>query len=429
MTRRLLLSYFAVTIVVLVALEVPLGILNAHNQRQDLRSKVERDAVAVGSLSEDALEHGRLNDPALLAVVSRYSEATEGRLVILDASGRVVADSARQEGNEVERVTGITVTQPIVSKGKMLGAVRVTYPTASTDRRILGYWLALLAASALVLAAVAVVGLLLSRSLTRPLRRVEEAAGRIGDGELGARAREDDGPEEIRRLARTLNETAAKVEALVSSQQAFVADASHQLRTPLTALSLRLENLERDVAPDGRESLAAAIAEADRLAGLVSELLALARAEQDVEPAGPVDLSALASVRAEAWTPLADEHDVAIEARGATALARAGEGRVGQVLDNLLANALEASPHGGTIHITTGRRNGWIELHVTDEGPGLSGPERARAFDRFWRSGAGDGSGLGLAIAQRLVEVDEGEIELLAADGGGVDAVVRLRPG
>jgi signal transduction histidine kinase len=279
-----------------------------------------------------------------------------------------------------------------------------------------------------VLAAAAVLGLLLSRSVSGPLRRVEHAAQRIGDGELDARAPESDGPDDVRRLARTLNETAAKLETLVHSQEDFVADASHQLRTPLTALRLRLENLERDVAPPGRETLAAAVTETDRLSRLVSELLALARPQDQVEPADAVDVAALAAARAEAWGALAAERDLRIETAGPPARARAGAGRVEQVLDNLLANAVEASPPGSTIRLRSGRRDGWIELHVVDEGPGLSADARARAFDRFWHAGPGDGSGLGLAIARRLVEIDEGEIALHEASAGGVDAVVRLRP-
>ena len=432
MTRRLLLGYVVLTLVVLVALEVPLGILNAHNQRQDLHAKVERDAQAVGTLSEDTLEHHLTHDPRLQGIVVRYAEATDGRVVIRDASGRVIADSASpgRDELELERINGLSVTSPIVSGGRLLGSVHIVYPTASTNHRIYRYWLALAFVAAIVLGASAVVGVLLSRSLVRPLRRVEEAAERIGDGELDARAPEDEGPEEIKRLARTVNETAAKLEALILTQQDFVADASHELRTPLTALRLRLENLEHDVSPEGRESLAAAVNEAERLTRLVSELLALARTQREVEPAGALDLAALVEARADAWSALADERGVAIDTVGRHVRARAGAGRVEQVLDNLLANALEVSPRGATIRVATERRDGWAELHVLDEGPGLSAEEREHAFDRFWRGDAdGEGSGLGLAIARRLVEVDDGEIELRPAAVGGVDAVVRLRAG
>jgi signal transduction histidine kinase len=429
-TRRLLLSYLALTVVILASLEVPLGVLNAHNQRQDLRAKVAHDATAVAALSEDSLEHGRTNDPALRVAISRYAEATDGAVVIRDTSGRLVASSVGEDGGEAEAeyVNGIAVTAPIASRARVFGTVRITYPTGATDRRILRYWLALALAAAVVLAAAAVAGLLLSRSLSRPLRRLERAAERIGEGALDARASETDGPEEIRRLARTLNETAAKLDALVRSQQDFVSDASHQLRTPLTALRLRLENIEPNVAPEAQESLAAAVAETDRLARLVSELLALARAEDDVEPAGRIDVAALATARVDAWSALADERGVSIQTTSAPVVARGGSGRVEQVLDNLLSNALDASPRGATIQVTTARRNGWVEMHVVDEGPGLAAAARAHAFDRFWHAG-GEGSGLGLTIARRLAAADEGCVELLEADTGGIDAVVRLVPG
>jgi signal transduction histidine kinase len=232
----------------------------------------------------------------------------------------------------------------------------------------------------------------------------------------------------VRRLARTLNETAARLEALLRSQDDFVADASHQLRTPLTALRLRLENLERDVSSDGRDSLAAAVGETERLARVVSELLALARAQGRVEAATTTALAAIASARADAWSALAAEHDVRIRTSGPSLAARTAPGRIEQVLDNLLANALDVAPGGSTIDVATRKQNGWSELHVVDEGPGLTPAERVRAFDRFWQRAGGEGSGLGLAIARRLVDVDEGEIELLGSETGGVDAVVRLRP-
>jgi len=421
-TRRLLLSYVALTLGVLIALEVPLGILNAHNLRQDLRSKVQRDAVTIGSLAEDSLEHGRPVDSDVRAAVRRYAEESGAHVVVRGASGRPVVSSGAGAAH------GLLVTMPVAANGRVFGTVGITYPISSTDRRIDRDWFGLAIAAAVVLAAAALLGLVLSRSVSRPLRRVERAAQRIGDGQLDARAPETEGPDDVRRLARTLNETAAKLETLVRSQEDFVADASHQLRTPLTALRLRLENLERDVAPPGRETLAAAMTETERLSRLVSELLALARPLDQVEAAEAVDVAALAAARAEAWDALAAESDLRIETDGAPVRARAGAGRVEQVLDNLLANAVDASPPGSTIRLTSGRRNGWIELHVVDEGPGLPADARARAFDRFWHAGAGEGSGLGLAIARKLVEVDEGEIALQDGSSGGVDAVVRLRP-
>jgi signal transduction histidine kinase len=450
-TRRLLVGYLALAVVVLVSLEMPLGIRYAHNERQDLTSKVERDAVALASLSEDTLE--RKGSLAPLAGVARsYRAGTGGRIVIVDAQGRSRLDSSGAAGRSFATrpeiatalsgrvATGVRssrtlgerilyVAVPVASGGVIRGAVRITYPMSAVDRRVRDYWLILAAVAGVVLAATALVGLWLARSIVKPLVALEDAAGAIGEGALHERAPEE-GPPEIRDLARAFNETVAKLELLVRSQEEFVADAPHELRTPLTALKLRLENLEHDVGDGGRKSLAGAIVETERLGRLVEELLVLARADASAEPASVVDVSAVAAGRATAWQDVAEEHGVAVRSSGDPLRARVGPTRVAQVLDNLLANAIEASPQGAVVEISTACEDGWVELRVADEGPGLSPNDRERAFDRFWRGRTGGfGSGLGLAIVRRLVRADGGDVELRDARRGGLEAVVRLRPG
>ena len=455
MTNRLLLGYAAITVLVLVILEIPLGITYARNERQDLTTKVERDAVAMASLAQDALEG---TSPAPVRPVRRlaedYAAESDGRVVVVRLDGRAVIDTSPEfpEGRnfstrpEVAEALGgqvatgvrssetlgaslLYVAVPVASQGQILGAVRITYPTSALDSRIRRYWLVLAAIAGVVLAAAAVSGLAIARSVTRPLQDVERAAEALGRGDLAARAPAS-GPEEVRDLARVVNETAARLEALLHSQEAFVADASHQLRTPLTALRLRLENLEADVPPSGRPSLEGAVAEVERLSRLVEGLLALARSDASEETGERLDLGTLVEGRAEAWSALAEERGVRLEtSRDGSVIVRAAPARVEQVLDNLLANALEVSPEGGTIRIGTSRGREWVELHVVDEGPGLTAEERERAFDRFWRGrGSAEGSGLGLAIVKRLVAADDGRVELRAADRQGIDAVVQLHP-
>ena len=217
----------------------------------------------------------------------------------------------------------------------------------------------------------------------------------------------------------------AQLEQLLESQEAFVADASHQLRTPLTALRLRLENLEPDVSED---KLAGALKEVDRLSRLVSGLLALARADAGAAPGPPVSIGRAVEERLEAWADLAAERSLHLEAVVAEdAHVRMSQERLDQVLDNLISNALTVSPAGSSVKVSATHRGDWVELHVVDEGAGMSAADRRRAFDRFWRGIDGSGSGLGLAIVKRLVIADGGEVELLPATGGGIDAVVRLR--
>ncbi len=306
----------------------------------------------------------------------------------------------------------------------MHGAIRITYPYSAVDARILRFWLYLALIGVVVLLGAAVVGLGLARFVTRPLHRLEDAAAAVGEGKLEVRAPERDGPPEVRSLAAVFNETVAKLGRLLRSQGEFVADASHELRTPLTALRLRLESLPQSADRD------AALRETDRLRDLVDGLLSLARADSGTEASARVDASELVRDRLAAWLPLADEHGVALVAQLDGPLpVRAAPGRLTQVLDNLLSNALDASQAGGTVTMSAYAVSPWVELHLSDEGPGLTAEQRERAFDRFWRAGSGaGGSGLGLAIVRRLVAADGGEVELREAAGGGVDAVVRLRP-
>ena len=214
MNRRLLASYLALTLAVLTGLEVPLALVDAHNQRQDLTAKIQRDAFAAASLSEDVLQTtGR--SAALQRIADRYRQETGGRLVVVDRRGRSVADSqpttpternfstrpeimAALHGRTVSGTRAsetlhtrlLYVAVPVASGGVVHGAVRITYPTAALEHRIRRYRLALLGVAAVVLAAATIIGLALSRSIVRPLRALEDTAERVASGDLSARAPE-----------------------------------------------------------------------------------------------------------------------------------------------------------------------------------------------------------------------------------------------
>ena len=308
---------------------------------------------------------------------------------------------------------------PVAANGRIEGAARITYPTSAVDSRIRRYWFVLAAIAAIVIAVAVVVGLAVATFIARPLRRLEGAAAAVGAGDLTARAPEHEGPPEVRSLAAVFNETVAKLDQLLRSQEEFVADASHQLRTPLTALRLRLENLARDVASAGtrgaRRRRRGGRAARSRWSRRCSRSRAPTRA---ASPRGRSTSTSWLRERVSAWSALADERGVDLTTVGAAAApARTAEERLRQVLDNLLENALEVSPRGATITVETRSAPPWIELRIRDEGPGLEREERERAFDRFWRNRGGEGSGLGLAIVRRLVEQDGGQRR--AARGAG----------
>jgi signal transduction histidine kinase len=451
-SRRLLISYLALAIVVLALLEIPLGISYARNERHDLSTNVERDAVALASLAEDALEQRASAPPAVARLARRYQRDTGGRVVVVDAQGRALVDSESQgvgadfssrpeiaaaldgtvaTGTRHSNTLGtdlLYVAVPAASGGIVHGAVRITYPTSEVDERVRRYWLVLAAIAAVVLAVAVALAGGFARWIVRPLSRVEEAAGEVAAGNLNVRVPAT-GPPELRRLAGSFNEMVVQLGSLLHSQEQFVADASHQLRTPLTALRLRLENLARD--GDGRREgeFEAALEELERLSALVDGLLTLARADRAASTPAELDVASGLGERVDAWSALAEEQQVRLVARVEGRLhALATPGRLEQVLDNLLANALEVAPAGSDIELTAARSGPLVEIRIRDRGPGMSSEEIAHAFDRFWRGGADEaGFGLGLAIVQRLVHADGGEIELRPREGGGLEAILRLR--
>ena len=452
MGRRLLLAYLSLALVVLLALEVPLAIFYERSERRDLSLRLERDAVRIASVVSDSL---KASEPIDASRVSAYLTTAfrtrDGRVVVVDRTGESVTDTGepgaapRSFASRPEIgaalvgavATGsrfsttldaelIYVAVPVRTGGLVAGAVRITYPEAELNASVHRYWLMLGGIAMAVLAAATAVGLRFARHIARPLARLEAAAGAAGRGNLAVRAPVE-GPPEVKSLAVSFNDMVGRLQELMRSQQTFVADASHQLRTPLTALRLRIEAIDPGQSP---EQVEAALREVERLARLVTGLLALARADAAEAPPGRVDLARVVQDRCTAWSDLAAEGGVSFStALPGSLVARGTVDRISQVLDNLFENALEVAPSGSTITITGGIENEQIVMHVRDQGPGMSGPERERAFDRFWRAGSSPiGSGLGLAIVQRLVTADGGTVALLEGPGGGLEVTVHLRP-
>ena len=454
MTRRLVATYIALALVVLLALAIPLGIELARTQRRELASNVERDAFALASLAggprpaawsarrrrpcgslpahtRETRERASSSSDGMAAHSSTRRRAEPGersfasRPEIQQALRGIVAQGSRP--SRTLRQTLLYVAVPIASGGNVRGAVRLSYPTAAADARARRAWETLGAIGAVVLVIAVSLGVALARIVRRPLESLAASAMALGGGDLTVRS-EVAGPPETRAVATAFNLMAARLDDLVRAQQTFAADAAHELRTPLQALRLRLENLEGEIAPDGRRDLEAAHAEALRLARLVSGLLELARAEGAAQPDVAIELAPALTRGVERWRELGSDAGVAVALSVPPDLrVRAASDRVEQVLDNLLANAFAASQEGSTIDVAARRAGDQVELRVSDQGPGLSQEDKARAFDRFWRGReSAGGSGLGLAIVRRLVELDGGSVELSDAPGGGLEVIVRL---
>lgn len=456
MRRRLLASYLSITFFVLLALGLPLGASYANTEHRRLENDVQQDAFGFSQRAGALVDEG--GDAAarekLDIIVDQYARDVGARVVVTDADGAVVAASSRgarsastpamllaQRGIEVtdsytDPVLGDTmgVAVPVLADGKVDGAVQVEMSKAATEQRIQRNWLLLAGLGGVIALVVLLVSTLLARSVTKPLADLDRGAARLGEGDLAVRVEVPDDPPELAGLARSFNSTAERLEALVRSQQAFVADASHQLRTPLAALRLRLENLEADGGEDGSEDVERSLAEVQRLSQLVDSLLVLTRAEAARRMPEPVDLGAVIADRTDAWAALAFERGVAIDAaldpEWPSVRVRSVPGRIEQVLDNLLSNALEVAPAGSSVRIAVHREPTDARIEVCDAGPGMTAEQRARAFDRFWRGGGarrdGGGFGLGLAIVRELINADGGSVTLDEAPEGGLVARFRL---
>lgn len=322
------------------------------------------------------------------------------------------------------------VTVPVGAIGDSHGAVLIARSDSAVDHRVHQFWLVLVGIGVGVLGISVLVSRRLALWAVDPLRRLDANAVEFGRGQLHVRADTDSGPPEVVALAATFNEMADRLDELVASQLRFVADASHQLRTPLTALRLRLENLATDDEAAAITTRDAALLETSRLTRLVDGLLALARAEGRRPERQDLDLAAVVTQRFEAWAPLAAEHDIDLQLDCAGPVsAMLVRGHLDQILDNLIDNALDATPPGHGVQLRTAATSSIIEIHVVDEGRGMTADDRRRAFDPFWQGPqrhANGGTGLGLAIADQLVRANGGTIVLEPSGSGGIDATLRF---
>lgn len=452
MTRRLLAGFLGLVLLVLLGLEIPFGLVYARGELSRLSNTVERDAGMLAELAEERIEEGESAE--LPGLAADYAADTGAHVVIVDRAGTVLTDTAGPSGADLsaepdiaaalrnqptvgtvrDAATGAETryaTVPGASGTTIRGALRLSQPTATSQNRVHDIWLTLAAVGVGVLAVVALIAVGLARWILRPVRDLERATAQLADGSLTVPPATDAGPPELRHLATAFTHTAGRLQHLLRSQRAFAAEASHQLKTPLTALRIRLENFEPYLDPRAHDSLDEAIDETERLGRMIQGLLSLARLENSATTPEPSDLDTVIADRAATWEPFAAEQHVRITVTGQPAgPVWAIPGALEQILDNLLANALRVSPPATTITLATTHTAQAVELHVIDQGPGMSEADRRRAFDRFWRASDThhDGTGLGLPIVEQLTRASGGHVALDPAPGRGIDAVVRLRP-
>jgi signal transduction histidine kinase len=458
-TRRILLVLLAFTAAVLVGAVVPLALNATSHDRSSFIQATGGMVRLDAAITEARLECSP--DAPLVSLINQSREAGDGLLILggtcplqspvhnegmPPGNWSQLAYQAQQQARltpktdplqPVVQTTGswVVAAMPVATAAHvLLGTVILARSAAPLNHDIVELWVILGTIAVVAMLAAAVLAFALARWVSRPLAGLDSAAGRLADGDLAIRAVVDSGPPELRRLATTFNTMAGRLEALVHGNRAVIADVSHQLRTPLAALRLRLDLLAADTDPATGHELAGALDELARLSRLVDGLLAVARAENIVPVPTAVDVAEVAGERVVAWHPVADDRGIALEAPGvgsavgsararASVLAWVGEGHLEQVLDNLIANALDALSAGGHITVTAAVTTAGARITVADDGPGMSAEDRERAFLRFTTSNP-NGTGLGLAIVHRLVTSNGGTARLTETSGGGLTVIL-----
>ena len=434
----------------LIAFGVPLALSLRDRVDSEVRGQARNQAQLVATSASEFVEPPRVG--ILQRLADRSAESVRGRVIVTDDRGRLLADSAgtpagrsyagRPEiraalGGEGEQITRnsetlgteiLATAVPVLERGRTRGAVRITQSVDAVNRAVRTSILDVAALAAVVLALGMIAGALIAQQIARPIRRLDRAARRVADGDLDASVAVE-GSAEQRSLARTFNEMTQRVKRLLGVQQDFVADASHQLRTPLTGLRLRLEGLADRLRGDraAEVEVSAAMEEIDRLSEIVDELLILSRAGERELPGETVDLAAAARRARERWAATAAERKIEIEVGGAEpAGGWCALPDLDRSVDVLIENALLYSPAGSTIAVVHGP--GLIE--VLDRGPGLAPGEEEAVFERFSRGSAArggpKGTGLGLPIARELSRQWGGDVRLANRDGGGLRARIEL---
>jgi signal transduction histidine kinase len=394
MRRRMIVSTALIALAAVMVLGIPLGVVESRRARSEATGRLEREADAVAAAVDERVESGRrINAVALAGIVHA------GHWVVVTPHGGTPTTVGRQRpGASLAVRSGLTREARVVAHA----------PTAELDERIRHIWLLV---GSLALAGVGAAVLLASlqaRRLARPLERLARTSTQLGTGDFSARAGRAGIPE-IDEVGAALDSTAVRIARLLGREREFSANVSHQLRTPLTALHLRLEELSMLEDPaEMRVEIAEALDEADRLERMIAELLAAARGETDPADA-EVELGEIARRHADRLRPVCARRGRALVLRSDEPVRVHGtRGAIGQALDVLVENALV---HGaGRVTVSVLHRDGQGCLRVEDEGGGIPEGAEGEIFARG--SSLAGGTGIGLHLARALIEANRGRLVL-----------------
>ncbi|CAL9542461.1 ATP-binding protein [Streptomyces sp. Tu 3180] len=397
MRRRLIQSTLAVVLVVIAVFGVSLVIVETRTISESARERVESEAVRLASIVDS-----RLIVEERVTAEFLSDQVTEDRYAVIRIPGQPPIEVGSKPDGDV-----ISASAP----GEEGETVVVQEPRSSVTREV-GRTLLIIGLVAL-LAVIAAVLLALRQAnrLASPLTDLAETAERLGSGDPRPRHRRYGVPE-LDRVADVLDASAERIARMLTAERRLAADASHQLRTPLTALSMRLEEITLTDDPDTvKEEATIALTQVERLTDVVERLLTNSR-DPRTGSAVTFDLDDVIQQQLAEWRPAYRSAGRAIVTSGKRHLQAVGTpGAVAQVLAALIENSLMHG--GGTVALRTRVTGNQVVVEVTDEGPGVPADLGSRIFERA--ISGHNSTGIGLAVARDLAEADGGRLEMLQA--------------
>ncbi len=415
-------------VVTIGTLYVLIGFALRNSEREVAFRQSLRSARDLAALAFDPAGNRSPALPEAAGRAGRFALVVDARGDVLQSSMPVPPTVSKALAGSVD--TGVVegleyVGVPVVRSSVVDGAVYIGSPTgngvsalSATADLLRGFWWQLLVAGAVAAAVALIIARFLARGMTTPLREMASAARRMSQGDYRDRVA-GNSRDEVGQLATAFNRMAAQLEGVEMSRRELVGNVSHELKTPISALQAHLENLLDGVEEPNPEVLAVMLAQCERLARLVDQLLDLSRLESGDVPLElePVLLGDLVDqVVAEVGVSRADRSVQVVNEVGAgLPPLRADRERLHQVLYNLLDNAFRFTPAGGTVTVGAHGENGSCLISVEDTGAGIPEEHINRVFERFYRvdssrSRSDGGTGIGLAIARSVVEAHGGRI-------------------
>lgn len=454
--RRRLVAVFLVPLVgVLLVLGGAYAWSAARSIQQEYVAELLGDVAYFVTSARQALRSG---SPELVTgEAERYFQLYGTRVLVIDRSGTpwayggddpVVLDEATtaqiqlalsgRRGELPEPVlpwalTDAVMVEPVLDNGDAIGAVVITASVDVARVAILEQWALLLGGAVLATSIGVLVVFRLANWVLRPVRRVDEAMEAIERGDVEARIADETGPPELRRMILIFNRMAEEIERVMSRQQEFALNASHELRNPLNALLVRVEYLATGLGADWDRDVEETRQEGRRMTRILDTLLNLARSGRRGAEVDLVDVTALIRSRVEAWRQAAAQAGVLLVVEGDGGVVSATDRTIVEsALDAVIDNAVKFSPRGTRVVVSAIQIDEGCEIVVRDHGPGVAADELGHLTDRFWRSPSSrntPGSGLGLAIATDLLHSIGGRLRLESPVDGGLAVRLRLTGG